>query len=202
MLIAAASFLLLARLPVDFAFVPFCLLLFLHGFGTGMFSPPNRAAIMNSLPAHARGAGSGMSSTFQNSAQVLSIGIFFSLMVVGLSSGLSAALHDGLVAHGVPAGEATRVAGLPPVSSLFAAFLGYNPMQTLLGAHALAALPTAQAATITGRTFFPQLIAGPFGDALGVVFGFACIACLVAAVASALRGGRSAVLDEPSPESA
>jgi MFS family permease len=189
MILAAISFGLLELLPVDFSYPAFGALLLLNGIGMGLFSSPNRAAIMNSLPPDQRGAGAGMSATFQNSAMVLSIGIFFSLMIVGLSSSLPSALHDGLVAHGVANADATRVANLPPVATLFAAFLGYNPIQQLLGAHALAGLTPGQAATLTGHGFFPSLISAPFGDALTVAFTFALVACLVAAVASALRGG-------------
>jgi MFS family permease len=190
MVMAAASFLLLELLPVDFSYVAFAALLLLNGLAMGLFSSPNRAAIMNSLPADQRGAGAGMSATFQNAAAVLSIGIFFSLMIVGLAASLPGAVHDGLVAHGVPDADATRVANLPPVASLFAAFLGYNPMQHLLGPHVLAALPHAQAATLTGRGFFPSLISAPFSQALNVAFTFALAACLIAAAASLLRGGR------------
>jgi MFS family permease len=190
MIAAAASFLLLEALPVDFSYAGFAALLLLNGLAMGLFSSPNRAAIMNSLPADQRGAGAGMSATFQNAAAVLSIGIFFSLMIVGLAAGLPSAVHDGLVAHGVSQADASRVAALPPVASLFAAFLGYNPMQHLLGPHVLATLPHAQAAELTGRGFFPSLISGPFAQALNVAFTFAMIACLVAAAASLLRGGR------------
>jgi MFS family permease len=190
MVAAAVSFLLLEMLPVDFSYVGFAVLLLLNGLAMGLFSSPNRAAIMNSLPADQRGAGAGMSATFQNAAAVLSIGIFFSLMIVGLAASLPGALHDGLVAHGVSQADATRVSHLPPVASLFAAFLGYNPMQHLLGPHVLAALPHAQAAELTGRGFFPALISGPFAQALNVAFTFALAACLVAALASLLRGGR------------
>jgi len=190
MVAAAASFFLLELLPVDFSYVAFAALLLLNGLAMGLFSSPNRAAIMNSLPADQRGAGAGMSATFQNAAAVLSIGIFFSLMIVGLAASLPGAVHDGLVAHGVPDADATRVANLPPVASLFAAFLGYNPMQHLLGPHVLAALPHAQAATLTGRGFFPSLMSAPFSQALNVAFTFALAACLIAAAASLLRGGR------------
>jgi MFS family permease len=190
MVLAAASFLALETLPVDFAYTGFALLLLVNGLAMGLFSSPNRAAIMNSLPADQRGAGAGMSATFQNAAQVLSIGIFFSLMIVGLAATLPGALHDGLIAHGVSQADATRVSHLPPVASLFAAFLGYNPMQHLLGPHALAALPHGQAAQLTGRDFFPTVISGPFAGALNVAFTFAFVACLVAAGASLLRGGR------------
>jgi hypothetical protein len=143
-----------------------------------------------------------MSATFQNSAMVLSIGIFFSLMIVGLAAHLPSALHDGLVAHGVPAADATRVSHLPPVSTLFASFLGYNPIETLVGPHVLHHVTAAQAHELTGRAFFPQLISGPFSDALNVAFSFALVACLVAAVASALRGGRYHHDDESPGEAA
>jgi MFS family permease len=202
MLLAALSFGLLELLPVDFPYALFALFLLLNGIGMGLFSSPNRAAIMNSLPPGQRGAGAGMSATFQNSAMVLSIGIFFSLMIVGLAAHLPSALHDGLVAHGVPAADATRVSHLPPVSTLFASFLGYNPIETLVGPHVLHHVTAAQAHELTGRAFFPQLISGPFSDALNVAFTFALVACLVAAVASALRGGRYHHDDESPGEAA
>ncbi|HET7045024.1 MAG TPA: MFS transporter [Gaiellaceae bacterium] len=200
MLIAAASFVLLMLLPVDFGYVWFALILLLNGIGMGLFSSPNRAGVMNSLPPGERGAGAGMNATFQNSAMVLSIGIFFSLMIVGLASGLPSALHDGLVANGVPNATATQVSHLPPVSSLFAAFLGYNPMATLLGPHVLNSLPAADAARLTGRSFFPHLISAPFHTALEYAFVFAIVACVVAAIASLLRGGKYHWREEPVDE--
>jgi hypothetical protein len=156
----------------------------------GLFASPNSAGVMNSLPPTQRGAGAGMLATFMNSASVLSIGVFFTLMIVGLASGLPHTLQSGLVAHGVPAGDAARISHLPPVATLFASFLGYNPMATLLGAHVLAHLPAAQAQQLTGRSFFPHLISSPFHSALVYAFVFATAACLVAAVASLLRGGK------------
>ncbi len=190
MLIAAASFALLIVLPVSFAYAWFAAILLLNGIGMGLFTAPNSAGVMNSLPPSQRGAGAGMLATFVSSASVLSIGVFFSLMIVGLSSGLPAALHDGLVAHGVAAPDATRIANLPPVSTLFASFLGYNPVETMLGPHVLHSLPAADARTLTGRSFFPHLISEPFHTALVYAFVFAILACLVAAVASLLRGGK------------
>jgi hypothetical protein len=168
------------------------------GLSNGLFMSPNRAAVMNSLPAGDRGVGSGMMTTFQNSAQVLSIGIFFSLMIVGLSSVLPTTLYHGLVQQGVPAGEATRVANLPPISTLFAAFLGYNPMAHLLGPSVLAHLPPGRAALLQGRSFFPHLISVPFRHGLHAAFDFAIAACLVAAAASWSRGSRYVHLDAPS----
>ncbi len=194
MVLAAGSFALLLILPVNFSYIWFALILLLNGIGMGLFSSPNRAGIMNSLPPDQRGAGAGMSATFQNSAMVLSIGIFFTLMILGLASGLPSALHSGLVAHDVPGATATQISHLPPVSTLFSAFLGYNPMQTLLTPHgvlhSLQLHHAAQAQLLTGRSFFPELISGPFHGALQEAFIFALIACLVAAVASLLRGGK------------
>jgi MFS family permease len=189
MILAAASFALLQVLPVDFVYWQFAGILLLNGIGMGLFASPNRAAIMNSLPPERRGVGAGMSATFQNSAMVLSIGVFFTLIILGLASALPGALNHGLVAQGVPRADAARVAALPPVSIMFAALLGYNPVQTLLG-HAISKLPASHAAYLTGHTFFPSLISAPFHHGLDIAFDFAIAACLIAAVASLLRGRR------------
>jgi MFS family permease len=201
MVAAAVSFGLLMMLPIDFAYPVFALILLLLGISMGMFASPNRAAVMNSLPAGDRGAGGGMNQTFQNSAQVLSVGIFFTLLIVGLASSLPAALSGGLEAHGVAQGAAHRAADAPPISVLFAAFLGYNPVQHLVGPEALAALPPHAHAALTGQAFFPQLISGPFSDGLDTAFSFAIVACLVAAAASLMRGGhyRHDEAEEPAP---
>ena len=157
----------------------------------GMFASPNRAAVMNSLPKRATAApAAAMNQTFQNSAQVLSIGIFFTLMILGLASTLPTTLSGGLEAHGVPAATAQRVGALPPVSILFAAFLGYNPIEHLLGPHALARSAGARPGRADRPGFFPHLISAPFRDGLHTAFAFAIVACLVAAAASLLRGGR------------
>ncbi|MBV9163742.1 MAG: MFS transporter [Pseudonocardiales bacterium] len=190
MLVAATSFGWLALVPVDFTYWEFVLVLLLNGIGMGLFAAPNRAAIMNSLPPNQRGVGAGMSTTFQNSAMVLSIGVFFSLMVLGLVQTLPQTLSSGLLAQGVPAADAAQLAALPPVTVLFASLLGYNPVQTLLGPTVLGHLPASNAAYLTGHGFFPALISGPFSNGLTVAFAFAIAACLIAAVASLLRGGR------------
>jgi hypothetical protein len=166
----------------------------------GAFSSPNRAGVMNSLPPEHRGAGGGMNQTFQNSAQVLSIGIFFTLMIVGLSATLPHALANGLEAHGVDPATATRVADLPPVSVLFAAFLGYNPAQQLLGPQVLQHLTAADAADVKGREFFPNLLSQPFRTGLREAFAFAILACLIAAAASWSRGTRYVDTQESAPE--
>ncbi|MGH2856901.1 MAG: MFS transporter [Solirubrobacteraceae bacterium] len=185
----ALCFVALGLLPTDFAYPLFAAALFAIGVSFGMFSSPNRAGVMNSLPPGDRGAGGGMNQTFQNSAQVLSIGVFFTLMILGLAASLPHTMLAGLQAHGVPHAVAARVAQLPPVSILFAAFLGYNPIAHLVGPHVLAAVTPHQHLLLTGRSFFPQLISDPFRSGLHEAFAFAIVACLVAAAASWSRGG-------------
>lgn len=194
MLLAALSFALMEFLPANFSYPAFAGLLFMNGIAMGTFSAPNRVSIMNSLPAEHRGVGSGMNSTFQNSGQVLSIGIFFSLMIIGLSTTLHAALFHGLVANGVPAEAAQQAASLPPVSTLFASFLGYSPVEHLLGAHVLAGLSPAVRATVIGREFFPGLIKGAFLNGLHAACDFAVLACLAAA-GCAWLGGKPAAAE-------
>ena len=196
---AALSFLLMLLLPIDFPYPLFAAILAFNGISMGLFASPNRAAVMNSLPRADRGAGGGMNQTFQNSAQVASIGVFFTLMIAGLSASLPHALSTGLHAHGVGAGAAARLAHLPPISILFAAFLGYNPLQHLLGAHVFAALSAHNQLALSGRAFFPHLIAAPFRAGLHAAFAFAIAACLVAAAASWMRGGRY-YADEPAAD--
>jgi MFS family permease len=184
---AGATFLLLEVLPTNFAYWAFAALLLANGLSMGLFAAPNQTGIMNSLPPDQRGAGAGMAATFTASSMVLSLGIFFSLMVVGLAATLPHALYAGLTAQGVPVNEALRISHLPPVGTLFASFLGYNPVQTLLGS-TLAHMAPARAAYLSGRSFFPQLISAPFRSGLHEAFDFAAAACFAAAVASWLRG--------------
>ena len=191
LLVSAAAFAGLIFLPTDFDYPAFATLIFIAGAGMGLFSAPNAAAIMNSVPARQRGAASGMLATFQNSGFVLSIGIFFSLMIAGLASTLPTTLTNGLTAHGVPHAIAHQIGEAPPVASLFAAFLGYNPVHQLLGpTGVLQQLPPAQAAVLTGKQFFPQLLTGPFHHGLVIVFSTAIVFLVIAAGASLMRGGR------------
>ena len=193
LLLMAAAFVGLLYLPVDFPYPAFGALVFASGVGQGMFSAPNTSAIMGSVPPERRGAASGMRATFQNSGTSLSIGIFFSLMIIGLASTLPHTLSSGLQAQGVPATVAGQVSTLPPVATLFAAFLGQNPIGHLLApSGVLNSLPAHNAATLTGTQFFPNLISGPFHHGLTIVFTTAAIMGLVAAAASQLRGGRAA----------
>jgi MFS family permease len=188
-LATALSFLFLIFLPVDFPYWVFALIIGFNGLATGVFTAPNRAEMMNAVPAHQRGAAGGMIATFMNTAFVLSVGIFFSLMVAGLSGSLPSALSGGLTAQGIPAAAAHQLSHLPPIGVLFAAFLGYNPMRQLLGP-LLGHLPAGHAAYVTGRQFFPHLITSPFHNGLGVAFGFAIAANVIAAIASLLTGRR------------
>jgi MFS family permease len=198
MLVFGASFIGLMLLPVDFPYWAFALMIVVNGIGVGMFGAPNSASIMSSVPASQRGVASGMRSTFQNSGTALSIGVFFSLMIAGLASRLPATLSDGLHRQGVPSAVAHHVASLPPVSSLFAAVLGENPVQHLLApTGALSALPAANRQALTGREFFPDLISGPFHHGLIIVFAVAAVLSLLGAIASSLRGGRPAT---PTPK--
>jgi MFS family permease len=186
----AIFFVVLERMPINFSYPLFAVVLFFLGLTMALFGSPNRAAVMNSLPARHRGAGSGMNSTFQNSAQVLSIGMFFTLMIVGLSSSLPASLDHGLIQQGVPAAVAAHVSHLPPVSTLFAALLGYNPIQHLVGPHVLAGVTAHQREVLTSRSFFPSVISGPFKTGLHAALDLAIGVSLLAAGASWIRGGK------------
>lgn len=190
MLLMAATFVALLLIPVNFDYWVFAILVFLNGLGGGIFTAPNTAAIMSSVPADQRGAASGVRSTFFNAGNSLSIGIFFSLMIVGLANTLPTALTTGLTQQGVSASVAHDVANLPPVGSLFAAFLGYNPMAELLAPYDALHQPGVNADVITGQTFFPQLITEPFHSGLTVVFAAAAVMMVIGAVASMFSAGR------------
>jgi len=194
MAVFAASFVALMLLPVNFPYWAFALFIALNGIGSGMFASPNSSSIMGSVPARDRGSASGMRSTFQNSGTAVSIGVVFTLMIAGLSSSLPTTLSNGLTRLGVPGGVAHQVATLPPVSSLFASVLGVNPIQHLLApTGVLAKLPAASQAALTGRTFFPSLLSGPFHNGLVIVFTVSAFLSVLAGLASLLRGKRQAV---------
>jgi sugar phosphate permease len=190
MLLAAVTFAALMAVPVNFAYSLFAVVIFVNGVAFGLFAAPNTTSIMNSVPARHRGVASGMRGTFQNAGMPISIAVFFSLMIIGLASRVPQAMLAGLTANGVPAATATRLAHMPPVGYLFAAFLGSNPLRSLLGPKVLASLTPAQQATLTGRSFFPSLISGPFKHGLIIVLTFAIVMCLLAAWASWLRGSK------------
>jgi EmrB/QacA subfamily drug resistance transporter len=197
MVIQAVGFILLTILPANFDYIWFALLLFMMGVGQGMFSAPNTSSVMNSLPPDQRGAGSGMRSTFQNAASLASMGIFFSIVTAGLAAALPATLLNGLTGAGVPTAIAQQIAHLPPTSALFAAFLGYNPMGTLLPPVVLHALPAANQVHLLGKSFFPNVITSPFLLGLHIAFYLSAAICLIAALASLLRGKRYVYGSQP-----
>lgn len=190
LIVTALTFVGFLFLPTDFNYWAFAALLLINGIGSGFFAAPNTTGIMNAVPAKERGVASGMRVTFMNAGSVLSIGIFFSLMIAGLASTLPNTLSNGLESNGVAAPAAQRVAAEPPVGSLFSAFLGFNPIEKLVGDQQLNAVSAQQRATLTGREFFPDLISKPFKHGLGIVFVSAAIMSLVAAAASMMRGGK------------
>jgi len=197
MVACALGFALLTTLPAAFPYWQFAAYIFLVGAGMGMFASPNSAAIMSSVPAVYRGAASGMRSTFQNAGMMMSMGVFFTIVIAGMNTHLPGALRSGLTGFGLPAPVAAGLSRLPPTATLFAALLGYNPMAHLVPAAVVHGLPAGRAAALVGERFFPHLISAPFMEALRDVFFFAMAMSLVAAVASLLRGGRYVVEDEP-----
>ena len=198
MLVSAASYALMMTFPANFNYVPFALVMFLSGIGGGLFASPNTSSIMNSVPARHRGAASGMRVTFNSTGMPLSMGLFFTLLVAGLNAKVPPALMAGLHHQGVPAAVAAQLAHVPPLGYIFAAFLGVNPLKTLLVSPAYAHVSAAQFAQLTSRSYFPQLIGPAFAGSLGIILGFAVVMSLIAAVASALRGERFVHVDEES----
>jgi MFS family permease len=207
MLVQVAGFIALTFLPASFPYPIFAAIIFVLGCGSGLFASPNTSAIMSSVPADQRGVSSGMRATFQNSASVVSIGLFFSIVTAGLAATLPSTFYNGLTRYGVPAAVATQIAHLPPTAALFGAFLGYNPVAQLLPPSVLARLAPAQRDTLLGKQFFPQLISGPFMSALHAVFILSACVCVIAGIASYLRGqqsgpGRATPVGEPPPANA
>jgi len=199
MVLVAITFVGFLIIPVDFDYWVFAAILLLNGLASGLFAAPNVSAIMNSVPAHQRGAASGMRGTFFNAGSSLSIGVFFSLMIAGLAARLPDTLTNGLKAHGVSAQAASAAGQMPPVSSLFASFLGFNPIQTVLGElHKTGvSLGSPDMGVLTGKRFFPELMSDPFHHGLVVVFGAAAVMCLLAALASLVAGGKYVHQEEP-----
>jgi MFS family permease len=186
--IAAAAFIGLLRLPIDFQFPVFAALIFTAGAGLGMFSAPNTAALMNAVPPRDRGVASGMNATTMNVGATLSITVIFSFVTLGLAANLPQAVNAGLTASGIPAVVAAKVAALPPTGALFAAFLGYNPLGTLLPPEVLSQLPAATRDLVLSKEFFPSLISGPMASGMAIAFAVSALCCVVAAIASWFRG--------------
>ncbi|MHB0928988.1 MAG: MFS transporter [Candidatus Nanopelagicales bacterium] len=190
MVVFAMSFVGLLLIPSNFNYAAFAALIAINGVSGGLFAAPNSTAIMNSVPAANRGGAAGIQAAFMNSGSVLSMGLFFSLMIVGLANALPPALVSGLTSNGVSAAQAHALSALPPVAILFSSLLGFNPLATLLGSASAAHVSASQWAVLTDRQFFPQMITAPFHDGLVVVFGMAIVMSLLGALFSALRGAR------------
>ena len=195
MLLSAVSFVLLTLLPANFNYLPFVIILLIAGIGMGMFAAPNTTAIMNTVPPEHRGASSGMRATLQNTGSALSMTLYFSILIMGLTQHLPTAMYQGLINAGVPAAAAQQVANLPPTGALFAAFLGYNPMAQLLPAVVLQQLPQASQQLILGQVFFPELIAPAVMSSLRIAFYISTVLSLIAALASFMRGQGSKAFD-------
>jgi len=191
MVVTAATFLALSFLPYDFDYTPFAIIIFVMGLGGGLFAAPNTASIMNSVPSEHRGAASGMRATLQNTGQTVSLAIFFTVIITGLSNSLPTALSNAMTSAGVPQ-LANAFTSISPTSALFSAFLGYNPMQSLLSlpqlAPVVAQMPQSAFKYLEGQTFFPNAIAPAFISALDLAFYIGAALSLAAAVASLLRG--------------
>jgi MFS family permease len=190
MLVQVFGFLGLTFLPANFSYPVFAVLIFVLGCGSGLFASPNTSSIMSSVPPETRGVSSGMRATFQNSAMLVSIGLFFSIVTAGLAATLPSTLSTGLITNGVPSSTALAIAHLPPTSALFGAFLGYNPIGVLIPSSVLQAIAPAHQAVLLGKTFFPNLISTPFMISLHAVFYISAVLCLLGAIASFLRGKR------------
>jgi EmrB/QacA subfamily drug resistance transporter len=193
MALQLVGFVLLTLLPANFDYIWFAVLLVLMGLGQGMFAAPNTTTVMNSVPADQRGVASGMRATFQNAASVISMTMFFCIVTAGLAALLPSSLSSGLEHVGLSVNSAHQIASLPPLAALFAAFLGYNPMGTLLPQSMLHQLPTFSQAQLLGKSFFPNQIAAPFMLGLHIAFYLAAVLCLIAALASLVREKRPAV---------
>jgi MFS family permease len=198
MLLAAATYAVMMTFPANFNYWPFGAVMFVSGISGGLFASPNTSSIMNSVPARHRGAASGMRVTFNSTGMPLSMGLFFTLLVAGLNAKVPAAMLKGLVANGIPTHTAAALSHVPPLGYVFAAFLGYNPLKTLLGPAVLSHLSATQAAHLTSRAFFPTLIGPAFVSSLAIILGFAVVMSVVAAIASAFRGAKFVHVDEES----
>ncbi|HZT99235.1 MAG TPA: MFS transporter [Ktedonobacteraceae bacterium] len=190
MLIQVFGFIGLTLLPANFNYPVFAALIFILGCGSGLFASPNTSSIMSSVPPETRGVSSGMRATFQNSASLVSIGFFFSIVTAGLASALPSTLSNGLIANGVPDKTALTIAHLPPTAALFGAFLGYNPIGELIPPSVLHTISPAHQTVLLSKSFFPNLIATPFMESLHAVFYISAALCLIGAAASLLRGKR------------
>ena len=190
MVITGIAFLIFTLLPSNFEYLPFAIILLVLGIGNGIFMSPNMASVMNSCPPEHRGAASGMRSTLQNCGQTISQAIFFAIIIISLNTTLPAALTTAVSNTGASPQIASAFSHTPAAGALFGAFLGYNPIGTMLKSMGsiAAGLPQSTLNVLEGQTFFPNAIASPFMTALTTAFIFAAVLCFLAALFSGLRG--------------
>lgn len=190
MIIVGIGFILLASLPYNFNYTEFALIIFFMGLGNGMFASPNTASIMNSVPPKYRGTASGMRSTLQNTGQTMSIAIFFTIIIISLASTLPSALANAVTQAGAPQ-LASYMQNIPVTGALFAAFLGYDPVRTIISSlppQVASSIPSQAIAIMEQHTWFPMTIAPSFMIALREAFYISSIMTFIAAIVSALRG--------------
>jgi MFS family permease len=196
MTLVTLVFIGLAMLPYNFDYWELGVLIFLMGIGSGMFSSPNTSSIMNSVPPQDRGVASGMMSTLMNSAATLSMAVFFTIVIVGIQGAFPEAIHSSFASFGsqvTPTMQelADQLASMSPTNALFSAFLGYNPMDSILSSMdsgIVSAIPQEIATTLTGNYWFPQTLQEAFMPALRLSFIIGAILSGIAAVLSAMRG--------------
>ena len=192
MIIVTTSFIMFAALPINFNFGEFAFAEFLMGIGSGMFSTPNTASIMNSVPSEDRGVASGMISTLRNTAGTASMAIFFTIVIVGITQRFPDAILSSLTSIGA-VNLAPVLSNIPPTAALFSAFLGYNPVNAILitlPPSIVAHIPNSILNTLTGITWFPSTLANAFLPSLQTSFIIGAIISAIAAILSALRGER------------
>jgi MFS family permease len=186
MLINFCGFLALASMPANFSFLPFAVTLLLLGIGQGMFTSPNTAFVMSSVPPEYRGISSGMRATLLNVSFMFSLAVFFSLLILGVSSTLQSSLYNGLIAQNVSSATALQISKLPASSALFAALLGYNPIKSLLNQSVISSLDPANSKVVLGASFFPSLISDSFMQGMQIVMYMGAFMALLAAIFSFL----------------
>lgn len=190
MLITAVAFILLALMPYNFNYIQFGAVLFMMGVGSGMFGSPNSSSIMNSVPPQNRGVASGMMQTLNNTAMASSMAIFFTILIIGITQKFPEAMVTSLASIGASQ-LAPIFSNIPPTGALFAAFLGYNPVNTILSAlppQVVAQIPSTTISTMNGSTWFPTTFANAFIPSLKTSFIFGAFLSIVAAILSAMRG--------------
>jgi len=192
LILIAVSFVMLAMLPYNFDYPVFAIALLIMGLGNGMFGTPNIAAIMNSVPPEDRGVASGMRSMLQNSGMVVSMALFFTIVIVSLTHLFPPQLAVSLADAGAPA-LVVPMSAIPPTGALFAAFLGYNPVHEILVTlpqSIVASISPATITTLTGTTWFPTTLAHAFMPSLRISFYIGALLSIIAAILSSMTGSR------------